>query len=88
MVRLAAGEAALSAGVPESAGMPATRAEALEALGLSADAGEAAIRKVVEGLRQSWHPDLASGEADRQAREERLKRINVASDILLRQPAA
>ncbi len=88
MVRLAAGEPTLSAAPPEGSGMPATRSEALEMLGLSADAGEAAIRKVVEGLRQSWHPDLATGDADRQAREERLKRINVASDILLRQPAA
>jgi hypothetical protein len=71
-----------------SPGMPATRDDALEVLGLSVDATEAVIRKVVEALRQSWHPDMASGGEDRLQREERLKRINVASDILLRRPAA
>lgn len=75
--------------VADQAGeMPVTRADALATLGLSPDASEAVVRKVVEGLRQSWHPDLASGEADRVAREERLKRINVAAGILLRRPAA
>lgn len=69
-------------------GMPATRGEALETLGLSSDANDAVVRKVLEALRQSWHPDMATGEADRIAREERLKRINVAADILLRRPAA
>ena len=51
-------------------------------LGASPDAGEAAIKKIVEGLRQSWHPDLATSEADRQLREQRTTQINVAWDIL------
>jgi DnaJ-class molecular chaperone len=51
-------------------------------LGTSPDAGEAAIRKIVEGLRQSWHPDLASSEPDRQLREQRTTQINVAWEIL------
>lgn len=55
---------------------------------MSSDANDAVVRKVLEALRQSWHPDMATGEADRIAREERLKRINVAADILLRRPAA
>ena len=38
--------------------------------------------KIVEGLRQSWHPDLATGEADRQLREQRTTQINVAWEIL------
>ena len=71
----------------QATGMPATRAEALDLLGLSADAPEAAIRKVVEALRQSWHPDLATTKEDRAAREERLKRINVAADLLSRRTA-
>ena len=51
-------------------------------LGASPDAGEAAIKKIVEGLRQSWHPDLATSEADRQLREQRTTQINVAWEIL------
>jgi hypothetical protein len=71
-----------------SSGMPATREEALALLGLSAGATDAAIRKVIEALRQSWHPDLAASEAERAAREERIKAINVAAGILVRKSAA
>ena len=66
-----------------STDLPVTRADALALLGLNADASEAVIRKVVEALRQSWHPDLATGDADRAAREVRIKAINVAAGILL-----
>ena len=80
-------------GVPvEEEGMPAnwgnaipeTRAEALEILGMGVtpDANDAAIKKIVDGLRLSWHPDLARDEADRQLRELRLKQINVAWEII------
>jgi len=62
--------------------VPRTREEACKVLGANPDAGEAAIRKIVEGLRQSWHPDLATSEADRQMREQRTTQINVAWDIL------
>jgi hypothetical protein len=74
---------------PVEAQVPRTREEACEVLGASPDAGEAAIKKIVEGLRQSWHPDLATSEADRQLREQRTTQINVAWEILSgkRQPA-
>jgi hypothetical protein len=62
--------------------IPRTREEACEVLGANPDAGEAAIRKIVEGLRQSWHPDLATSEADRLMREQRTTQINVAWDIV------
>lgn len=78
---------ALSA-IAASTGMPVTRDDALTFLGLSAGASEAVIRKVVEGLRQSWHPDLATDETDRAAREERIKVINAAATILQRKSAA
>ena len=51
-------------------------------LGTSPDASEAAVKKIVEGLRQSWHPDLATGTTDRRLREQRTTQINVAWDIL------
>jgi hypothetical protein len=69
--------------------MPHTRAEALQVLGIGVapSATEAAIKKVVDGLRQSWHPDMAKDEADRALRELRCKQINVAWDLLRGQRA-
>jgi hypothetical protein len=62
--------------------MPKTYAEALDVLGASADASTSAIKKIVDGLRQSWHPDLARSESDRNRREARLRQINVAWDLV------
>jgi MYXO-CTERM domain-containing protein len=64
--------------------IPQTRAEALQMLGIgvSRDATETAMKKIVDGLRLSWHPDLAKDEADRQLREYRLKQINTAWDLI------
>jgi MYXO-CTERM domain-containing protein len=64
--------------------IPQTRAEALQMLGMgvSRDATETAMKKIVDGLRLSWHPDLAKDEADRQLREYRLKQINAAWDLI------
>jgi hypothetical protein len=67
-----------------SMAIPRTREEALQILGMgvSADASEAALKKIVDGLRQSWHPDLAAHAGDRELREQRLKQINAAWDII------
>jgi hypothetical protein len=64
--------------------IPQTRAEALQMLGMgvSADATETAMKRIVDGLRLSWHPDLAKDEADRQLREFRVKQINAAWDLI------
>jgi hypothetical protein len=76
----------LSSGPPVFLGdaMPRTRAEALEVLGMgiAPDVNEAAIKKIIDGLRLSWHPDHASDPADRAMRELRLKQINAAWDII------
>ena len=64
--------------------IPRSRAEALTVLGMGVtpDATQIAIKRIVDGLRLSWHPDHAKDEADRQMREVRLKQINAAWDIL------
>ena len=64
--------------------IPRTRDEALQVLGMGVtpDANIAAIKKIVDGLRASWHPDHASGDVDRQMRELRLKQINAAWEII------
>jgi hypothetical protein len=64
--------------------MPRTRSEALQVLGMGVtpSANVAALKKIVDGLRLSWHPDLAKDEADRQMRELRIKQINAAWEII------
>jgi hypothetical protein len=84
------GQAAAANGVTEWGDrMPQTRAEALQMLGIGVapTANEAAIKKIIDGLRQSWHPDLAKDEADRVMRELRSKQINAAWDLLRSQRA-
>ena len=51
------------------------------------DRPAAALKKIVDGLRQSWHPDLARDDADRALRELRSKQINAAWDLLQSQRA-
>lgn len=76
----------LSPGPPALLGdaMPRTREEALEVLGMgiAPDVNEAAIKKIIDGLRLSWHPDHARDPEDRALRELRLKQINAAWDII------
>ena len=72
-----------------NAEVPRTRADALQVLGMgvTADANLAAIKKIDDGLRQTWHPDLARDPSEREVREKRMKQINVAWDILAAKPA-
>jgi hypothetical protein len=64
--------------------IPRTRADALRVLGLGVtpDATEIAIKKIVDGLRLSWHPDYAKDAEDRRIREIRVKQINAAWEII------
>lgn len=76
-----AGAAALGSGR-----MPRTRTEAFELLGLNASVSEVTIKKCVDALRMSWHPDLAHDAADLALREERIKQINVAMELISGKP--
>jgi hypothetical protein len=84
-----AGKAAANGSPEWGDRMPRTRAEAMQVLGIGVapTANEAAIKKIVDGLRQSWHPDHAKDEADRVMRELRSKQINAAWELLHRQRA-
>lgn len=62
--------------------LPQTKIEAYEILGVNADVSEATLKKVVDGLRMSWHPDHAKNDADRVEREARIKQINVAVALI------
>jgi hypothetical protein len=73
-----------SAELPPDIGddIPRTLNEALHILGVTPAASEVAIKKVVDGLRLSWHPDYAVNQTDRLLRELRIKQINAAWDII------
>ncbi len=68
--------------------VPKTYEQALKVLGAAPEASVVAIKKIVDGLRQNWHPDHASSEPDRVYRERRLQQINAAWDIVAKQRAA
>ena len=72
---------------PSSLGdsIPQTREDALQVLGMGVapEINETAIKKIVDGLRLSWHPDYASSPQDRELRELRMKQINAAWEIIV-----
>ena len=61
---------------------PETADQAFEILGVNPDASRTVVKKVVDGLRQSWHPDHARDELDRRRRDERMKQINASWDLI------
>lgn len=65
--------------------IPQSRDEALQVLGMGVapEVSDAAIKKIVDGLRLSWHPDHAKDAADREMREMRMKQINAAWEIIV-----
>ena len=62
--------------------LPRTRSEAYDVLGVNADVSDQTLKKLVDALRMCWHPDLAKDEPDRLLREERIKCINVAWELI------
>ena len=61
---------------------PDNAEQAFEMLGINPDAGRTVVKKIVDGLRQSWHPDHARDAQDRQRREDRMKQINASWDLI------
>ncbi|MFT3733233.1 MAG: J domain-containing protein [Hyphomicrobium sp.] len=73
---------------PAESEVPTTAFEAYRVLGLNTNAPDAAVKKIVDALRMSWHPDHARDDADRRYREQRIKQINAAWDLLKTKTAA
>ncbi len=82
VIKIAEGAAASFSAVGFKAKMPASREEAFALLGVNDSISEGTLKKLVDALRLSWHPDHARDEADRERREERIKQINVAWDLI------
>lgn len=82
VIKIAEGAAAsFSAGAVRPK-VPTSREEAYDMLGVNDSIGEATLKKLVDALRLSWHPDHARDDIDRERREERIKQINVAWDLI------
>ena len=80
--RIAESAAASFTGGRQTCTLPRTTSEAYDVLRVNADVSEDVLKKIVDALRMSWHPDHARDEQDRKAREERMRQINVAWDII------
>lgn len=80
--RIAESAAASLAGGRPSTALPRTTSEAYDVLGVNADVSEGVLKKIVDALRMSWHPDHARDEEDRLVREERIRQINIAWDLI------
>ena len=82
VIKIAEGAAASFSSAAYRPAVPTNRDEAYELLGVNDSVSDATLKKVVDALRMSWHPDHARDEADRDRREERTKQINVAWDLI------
>ena len=51
-------------------------------MGVAPEVSEVAVKKIVDGLRLSWHPDHANSPEDRELRELRMKQVNAAWEII------
>lgn len=67
----------------QGADLPHTVSEAYDVLGVNPDVSEDVLKKIVDALRMSWHPDHARGDKDLRAREERIRQINVAWEMIV-----
>ena len=80
--RISDSAAASLSGQANVIAMPRTRAEAYTLLGVNPDVSEAVLKKLSDALRMSWHPDLARDDSDRAMREDRIKQINIALELI------
>jgi hypothetical protein len=62
--------------------LPGTTSEAYEVLGVNAEVSDGVLKKIVDALRMSWHPDHARDDDDRLMREDRIRQINIAWDLI------
>jgi hypothetical protein len=80
--RIVDSAAASLSGARRAGSMPRTTSEAYDVLGVNPDVSEGVLKKIVGALRMSWHPDHARSDEDRLVREDRIRRINIAWDLI------
>jgi hypothetical protein len=80
--RIAESAAASFLGARPTGSVPRTTSEAYDVLGVNPDVSEGVLKKIVDALRMSWHPDHARDDEDRMVREDRMRQINIAWDLI------
>lgn len=80
--RIADSAAASFSSSRNSSTLPKTKSEAYAILGVNSDVSESVLKKIIDALRMSWHPDHARDEADLRLREDRIRQINIACDLI------
>lgn len=80
--RIVDSAAASLSGARISTALPRTTSEAYEVLGVNAEVSAGILKKIVDALRMSWHPDHARDDADRLLREDRIRQINIAWELI------
>ncbi len=80
--RIVDSAAASLPGSRKTAALPRTPSEAYEVLGVNAEVSAGVLKKIVDALRMSWHPDHARDADDRALREDRIRQINIAWDLI------
>lgn len=86
--RIADSAAASFSGARRPTELPRTKSEAYDVLGVNADVSASVLKKIADALRMSWHPDHARDEDDRREREERIRQINAAWELIADKRAA
>jgi hypothetical protein len=74
--------ASLSGSKKAATTLPRTASEAYDVLGVNAEVSAGVLKKIVDALRMSWHPDHARDADDRVLREDRIRQINIAWDLI------
>ncbi len=80
--RIAESAAASLSSTRPTGSVPRTASEAYAVLGVNPDVSEGVLKKIVDALRMSWHPDHARDDDDRMVREVRMRQINIAWELI------
>lgn len=80
--RIAESAVASLSGARQATTLPKTTSEAYAILGVNSKVSESVLKKIVDALRMSWHPDHARDDEDRRLREDRIRQINIACDLI------
>ena len=62
--------------------VPRSLADAYRVLNVKPHTSKEVIKKLVDALRVSWHPDLVASESDKKMHTAKIQQINVAWDII------
>jgi hypothetical protein len=80
--RIAESAAASLSSARPAGSLPRTTSEAYAVLGVNPDVSAGVLKKIVDALRMSWHPDHARDDDDRKVREDRMRQINIAWELI------